>query len=167
MLFQSFADPAEEREYCITERVARAPIIRRLAWIASLVLFLYLLVNPLFIDRSLVADFTIATIPLMASLAVYAYVTGLDAYPPRPWLDYVFFVVFGLGLAILGTIIARQAAYTRWAKSAGMEHPLMSGIWADEFGVGDVFMRFIKHHEFVETAPLMLSRREDTEHNHE
>jgi len=30
-------------------------------------------------------------------------------------------------------------AYEHWAKSPGMAHPLMSGIWADEFGVGEKY----------------------------
>jgi hypothetical protein len=30
-------------------------------------------------------------------------------------------------------------AYERWALSPGMQHPLMSGIWADEFGVGEKY----------------------------
>ena len=30
-----------------------------------------------------------------------------------------------------------QEAYDYWTATAGMTHPLMSGIWADEFGVGE------------------------------
>ncbi|NUM55718.1 MAG: hypothetical protein HUU46_18920 [Candidatus Hydrogenedentes bacterium] len=30
-------------------------------------------------------------------------------------------------------------AYDRWSNSLGMQHPLMSGIWADEFGVGEKY----------------------------
>ncbi len=30
-------------------------------------------------------------------------------------------------------------AYARWSKSLGMQHPRMSGIWADEFGVGEKY----------------------------
>lgn len=32
-----------------------------------------------------------------------------------------------------------EEAYDRWSQSAGMQHPLMSGIWADEFGVGEKY----------------------------
>lgn len=30
-------------------------------------------------------------------------------------------------------------AYARWANSPGMAHPLMSGIWGDEFGIGEKY----------------------------
>ena len=32
-----------------------------------------------------------------------------------------------------------DAAYDRWSSSLGMQHPLMSGIWTDEFGVGEKY----------------------------
>lgn len=32
-----------------------------------------------------------------------------------------------------------EEAFDHWANSLGMSHPLMSGIWADEFGVGEKF----------------------------
>lgn len=36
-------------------------------------------------------------------------------------------------------VSSADEAYERWAKSPGMAHPLMSGIWADEFGVGEKY----------------------------
>ncbi len=36
-------------------------------------------------------------------------------------------------------VASADEAYEHWAKSPGMAHPLMSGIWADEFGVGEKY----------------------------
>jgi len=36
-------------------------------------------------------------------------------------------------------VTTAEAVYARWANSPGMRHPLMSGIWADEFGVGEKY----------------------------
>lgn len=36
-------------------------------------------------------------------------------------------------------VTSADEAYARWAASPGMQHPLMSGIWVDEFGVGEKF----------------------------
>ncbi|GMW02171.1 MAG: hypothetical protein AMXMBFR84_33070 [Candidatus Hydrogenedentota bacterium] len=33
-------------------------------------------------------------------------------------------------------------AYERWSNALGMRHPLMSGIWADEFGVGEKYGKY-------------------------
>ncbi len=36
-------------------------------------------------------------------------------------------------------VATADEAYDHWSKSLGMQHPLMSGIWADEFGVGEKY----------------------------
>lgn len=36
-------------------------------------------------------------------------------------------------------VATADEAYARWANAQGMQHPLMSGIWADEFGVGEKY----------------------------
>ncbi len=36
-------------------------------------------------------------------------------------------------------VSSAEGAYDHWSRSLGMQHPLMSGIWADEFGVGEKY----------------------------
>jgi len=38
-------------------------------------------------------------------------------------------------------VTTAEEAYNRWSNSLGMRHPLMSGIWADELGIGEKYGR--------------------------
>jgi hypothetical protein len=49
-------------------------------------------------------------------------------------------------------VTTADEAYDRWAKSPGMRHPLMSGIWVDEFGVGEKYGK-----KTVDMYPLWVS----------
>lgn len=115
-----FSDPQVEREFRLTERRSRIPMVRLYAALTGAVMLAYALVNPLFFSLQDEIRFTILLVPTLVMLGLYVGLTFWSGYAERPMADFA--CLLALGLLVLGdnAILWDEAAAFEGARHANV-----------------------------------------------
>ena len=94
-IFQRFPDPAAEQRYSTEQRRAQVKFIRALMIIGPLMLALYIVINPLFVEPSFGAGMLLTSLAMLPLIGFYYWYVGQPGYARRRWVDIAFFLLIG------------------------------------------------------------------------
>lgn len=109
-LFGTFGDPAIERAYVESERIARIPATRFLAALGIVTLVSYIGFNLMHFPTEGVLAYNMVAGPFILLLAGIVGLTFTRFYVERPWVDLVIFsVMTGIMYALVEALGAQSA----------------------------------------------------------
>jgi adenylate cyclase len=93
LLFQRFADPAEEQRYRRELRAGHFKFVRALMIIGAAMLSLYVVLAPLYLTLEATLALLLATLAMLPLLAWYYWFVARPGYARAWWPDIVFFAL--------------------------------------------------------------------------
>lgn len=112
VLLRRFDDPAVERDYLRSERLARGQAIRALIVIAVATLLCYIVLNPMHFPREGVIAYTAAATALIAGMLALFFLTKTEFYLTHIWVDVPMFVALAAAMKGLTLALAAQSEIT-------------------------------------------------------
>lgn len=115
-----FFNPEEDRNFRLSERTARIPMVRLYGLITLALLLLYALLNPVFLAAD---DGMRISAVLMASLVilgVYVALTFWDRYVQQPMIDFGALLALGLLILVTNVLLWHSAASVGGARHANV-----------------------------------------------
>ncbi len=112
VVFSRFDDPAVEKSYVASERIARIPATRVLAGIAIVTLISYIAFNPLHFPLEGVLAYNLAAGPFILLLLGLVGLTFSKFYIEQPWVDLIIFSAMAVVMVLLIEALGTQSDVT-------------------------------------------------------
>jgi len=113
LVFQRFADSAEERRYRDELRAGHAKFIRALMVIGAVMLSLYVVLMPIYLSFETIVPSIIAELAMVPLLLFYAWYVGQPGYARNWWIDTAFFAIL-VPIQLYFIWVLYQSGVTEW-----------------------------------------------------